>query len=110
MAERTILWAKSAHALEQLRKIHSGERDMCILCYRGEDCSYRYLISVVDELKIEEGVVEKGVVDVDKVRLIPAGSVARVWRCRNCGDGHGGEHGCADPDFHRLTLYTIEGE
>lgn len=79
---------------------------MCILCYRGEDCSYRYLVSLLDELMIED----RTEIDVDKVRLVLAGSLARTWQCRNCGDDHGAGDGCDNPDFNPLGLYTIKDE
>lgn len=43
-----------------------------------------------------------------EVTLKEAGSMARSWRCLNCGDSHEDTAGCDEPDFDYMTFYTIE--
>jgi hypothetical protein len=43
-----------------------------------------------------------------EVTLKEAGSMARSWRCLNCGDSHEDTAGCDEPDFNSVTFYTIE--
>ena len=57
-----------------------------------------------DEPSVEE--VVEWLIERDGLK--PAGSLARSWRCLNCGDDHGDSAGCDNPDFDSIQFYTVE--